>query len=283
MPMSICSLSTKVIQTAVTFQLLRYMVRIWEKERDKTGLVSPIIPLVVYHGRVKWNFSTRFTGLFEDLQPDTLNSLRNYLPEFHYQLTDLSPFSDTEIQGEIWSRIFQLILRYIFDDELGQRLPGILSLAGELAQQGSGLEMLVTILRYVSRAGRGATREDIRRAVMAVIPNDGGVLLKTAAEEWIEEGIAKGFQQGIEQGLEQGIEQGLERGVQAQRTTLGLFLQRRFNPTEPELVTLNQQLSQIHDLDQLTQLFNHALDAADLADFVQRLNPYLPATDQQAP
>ena len=102
---------------------------------------------------------------------------------------------------------------------------------------------------------------------MAVIPNDGGVLMKTAAEEWIDEGIAKG----------------LARGVQAQRTTLGLFLLRRFNPTEPELVTLNQQLLQLHDLDQLTQLFNHALDAADLADFTRRLTPYLPATDQQAP
>jgi len=51
-------------------------------------------------------------------------------------------------------------LRYIFDDELGQRLPGILGLAGELAQQGSGLEMLVTILCYVSRAGRGATHKE---------------------------------------------------------------------------------------------------------------------------
>jgi len=119
----------------------------------------------------------------------------------------------------------------------------------------------------------------IRRAVMAVMPNNGGVLMKTAAEEWIEEGITKGFQQGVEQGIEQGI----ERGVQAQRTTLGLFLQRRFNPTEQALVAINQQLSQIRDLDQLTQLFNHALDAADLADFAQRLTPYLPATDQQVP
>jgi len=34
----------------VAFQLLRYMVRIWENELRQAGSFSPIIPLVVYHG-----------------------------------------------------------------------------------------------------------------------------------------------------------------------------------------------------------------------------------------
>jgi len=37
------------------FQLLRYVVRIWEQRLHQNRKLCPIIPLVVYHGRRKWS------------------------------------------------------------------------------------------------------------------------------------------------------------------------------------------------------------------------------------
>ena len=36
------------------FQLLRYMVRIWESQQRANVELSPIIPLILYHGETKW-------------------------------------------------------------------------------------------------------------------------------------------------------------------------------------------------------------------------------------
>lgn len=48
----------------MAFQLLRYKVRIWEEERLKTGTISPILGVVVYHGIVKWTIPQTFAALF---------------------------------------------------------------------------------------------------------------------------------------------------------------------------------------------------------------------------
>ncbi|WP_082631344.1 Rpn family recombination-promoting nuclease/putative transposase [Gracilibacillus massiliensis] len=42
------------------FQLLKYMMKIWEKKaiKEKTDKLPIIIPLVVYHGENQWNLRT---------------------------------------------------------------------------------------------------------------------------------------------------------------------------------------------------------------------------------
>ncbi len=49
----------------IAFQLLRYLVRIWERDLRQPGLVqlTPISPLVVYHGRAAWAVSIAYLAL----------------------------------------------------------------------------------------------------------------------------------------------------------------------------------------------------------------------------
>jgi hypothetical protein len=89
------------------------------------------------------------------------DALLRFTPHFNFQLVDLSSLSDDEIRGEVWTRIFQLILKYSFDERLSERLPEILGLARELAQQETGLQMIVTILRYVSQTALDMTTEAV--------------------------------------------------------------------------------------------------------------------------
>jgi hypothetical protein len=72
------------------FQLLRYMVRIWEYvlEQHQVTILPPIIPLVVYHGEERWQVDVRFRQLVTACPP-----LADYVPDFRYELYDLSMYS----------------------------------------------------------------------------------------------------------------------------------------------------------------------------------------------
>ena len=82
----------------VSFQLLRYMVKIWEQFLNQKQIykgLHPIIPFVIYHGKAKWKISKQFADLFSPLDP----ILSVYIPDFTYILYDLSHLSDDQIKG----------------------------------------------------------------------------------------------------------------------------------------------------------------------------------------
>jgi hypothetical protein len=149
-------------------------------------------------------------------------------------------------------RVVQLVLKHIFDDDLGERLPAILALVAQVLQQESGLEMLVTILRYVSQAGRNVTGEELRKALTSVLPAEGGTLMQTLAEQWLEQGRAQ--------------------GLVAQRETLLLILRHRFPISDPTLAWLTDQIGKVDDLPRLMQWVNAALSADSLDAFITQMN-----------
>jgi predicted transposase/invertase (TIGR01784 family) len=64
----------------IALHLLRYMIKIWEQEvkQGKARPFSPIIPIVVYHGKSKWKAGPDFYALF-----DLPDGLKAYMPNFH--------------------------------------------------------------------------------------------------------------------------------------------------------------------------------------------------------
>lgn len=191
----------------VAFQLLRYLVQIWQQSlREGAGHLAPVIP-VVYHGSAAWQVGLDFGALFQGPEP-----LRVYWPEFQYHLCDLSAYSDAEIKGEVALRVGLLVLKHIFRDDFEERLPDILTLLWELTEQATGLEYLETILRYVALGTDRVSEEGLRRAVETVFAGQGGTAMRTLAEQWIEQGIQQGRQQGRQQGIQQGRQQGIQQG-----------------------------------------------------------------------
>lgn len=87
------------------FQLLSYLVRIWEK-RLRDGLeLCPIIPLVVYHGEAGWTAARSLHELLGSPQ-----ELAEYQVDFRFPLMDLSGLNDDEIDG---NPILQSTLRLL--------------------------------------------------------------------------------------------------------------------------------------------------------------------------
>jgi len=131
----------------IHLQLLKYMAGIWTLalKQNRSGKLSPIVPLVMYHGKKAWVAPESFSGLFEG----DLDQTRTYIPDFRYLLFDLTRFSDEEIRGTILVRVVLLMLKYVFNPAFEDKLPGIFRLFSDLLRQETGLQTLETLLRYL--------------------------------------------------------------------------------------------------------------------------------------
>ncbi len=232
----------------ISFQLIRYMVRIWETDRREKRPLRPIIPIVVYHGREPWRIATHFGGLFSGDE-----ALRPYWPDFRYELHDLSALSDADIHGAAQLQIGLLVLKYIFDPALRHRLHDIFALFKELSETKTALEYLRTVLYYISKASAHLEPAEMVQAVQAVLQDGGNETMQTVADYWIEQGIEQGIERGIEQGIERGIEQSIVR-----------ILRRRFGDAPPEVTVKLEELT----LPDLETVLDEASVATDLQAFV---------------
>jgi len=78
----------------VLLQILSYMTILWDEQRKKNVSLTPVIPVVIYHGSSSWNVTTHFQGQFDSLN----ESIKPYIPEFNYVLVDLTQIPNDEIE-----------------------------------------------------------------------------------------------------------------------------------------------------------------------------------------
>ncbi|OQY54151.1 MAG: hypothetical protein B6245_21675 [Desulfobacteraceae bacterium 4572_88] len=205
------------------FQMLCYMVRIWEKAvrrhmaeskaRRKAGKKSPpggkplrlphVIPVLICHGRFPWNVPRDFRSLFPP-RPD----LDAHTPDFTYLVCDLSRHSDEEIRGMVILKAGMLLMKHIFSDDLGERLPEILGLLRELSAGRTGPEFLKTMMTYLSGGTDRINKDDLGKAVRSAFPEKGDTLMATIAEQWYQEGEARGEARGKAEGKVEGKAEG---------------------------------------------------------------------------
>jgi predicted transposase YdaD len=104
----------------IAFQLLRYLVRIWEQSRKQGEGLRLILPLVIYHGPTEWRVALDFVALFGDL-PEVL---RPFVPDYRYWMCDLSRYSDEEIKGAITLRVGLLLHKIHYASGVGRAVGG---------------------------------------------------------------------------------------------------------------------------------------------------------------
>jgi predicted transposase/invertase (TIGR01784 family) len=240
----------------IAFQLLRYMVRIWEQSLKQKQSLLPILPLVIYHGRSRWRIPLEFESLLE--VPEVL---KPYVPAYQYWLCDLSQYSDEEIQGVITLRVGLLLLKYIFRADLRHRLGEIIGLVRAISERQTGLEYLEVILRYVANSAERVSEEELRQVVIEVI-EEGGELMPTLVEQW----------------LERGREEGREEGREAALKVLRRLLAHRFGTALDQFDEILQGL----DLVAISQLSEAAFEAESLAEFEVALTKLKPPQNGKA-
>jgi hypothetical protein len=183
----------------VAFQLLRYMVRIWEPiARRRDAKLPPILPLVLYHGRKKWNAPSNLAALIDWKEAELL---KKYTPDFQYFLCDLTDYGPDEIRGALVLQVALLAMKYVFSRDPQPKITEILRLLrGLLSGSESALEYIRTVLLYFSAASKSLTADALRGAVNTTLPEREGWIMSTLADTWIKEGRKEGRKEGIQEG-----------------------------------------------------------------------------------
>ncbi|WP_237915735.1 Rpn family recombination-promoting nuclease/putative transposase [Anaerosalibacter bizertensis] len=184
------------------FYAYKYMIEIWEAKinKEKTYQLPIIIPLVIYHGKDRWNLSTNLGELivgYENLTED----IKKHIPNYEYLIYDLSQYTDDDIKGEAQLRIILTIFRDIFiKDNKGiqESVERAARYLKELEDKQTGIEYFETFIRYIISARPNLTREnmeDMRENVNRIYP-EGSEVIMTIIERYREEGRQEGRLEG---------------------------------------------------------------------------------------
>ncbi len=247
----------------VSFQLLRYMVRIWEQRWRQDEDLCPIVPLILYHGRTRWSSARTIQELV--VCPD---ALRGYLPNFATELYDLSKYSDDELKGQVLLHASLLLLKYIHHDQLPKRLPEILGLFARLSGE-SGMECLRTALIYLTSGSNCVDSNYLTEVIHEALEHEGERLMPTIAEQWIQEGIAKGREEGIAKGRQEGIAKGHLRGrEEGLRSGIRAMLEFRFPKHHVQLTERVEAIGSAKLLTQLLELGKTAPSFLEIQAFL---------------
>ncbi|MFO0715104.1 MAG: Rpn family recombination-promoting nuclease/putative transposase [Sandaracinus sp.] len=103
------------VDEGMAFRLLRYMVRIWERElgeRPTEGLPL-VVPIVVSHAPGGWTAPRRFEELFA--LPHHSHEVLSFVPRFRYVVDDLAKTSSGELEARLLSALAELALSLLRD------------------------------------------------------------------------------------------------------------------------------------------------------------------------
>lgn len=139
----------------VALQLLCNLTRIWERlERDNhgRGLLPPVLPLVVYHGKPKWVVTRRFSGLL-----DASEEMKRELLGFAFGLVDLGEIPGGQLSSEPALMAGLLVLKYCGVEPEGARKRSVAWVLEHLS--GMPEWVLRLAIRYMlKRTGHWTTR-----------------------------------------------------------------------------------------------------------------------------
>ncbi|MDM7273901.1 Rpn family recombination-promoting nuclease/putative transposase [Sulfurihydrogenibium azorense] len=98
----------------VPIQIMYYCASVWEQDLREKKDYTPIIPIVFYHGKQKWNIPKNLQEHFKNFP------LKDYMIDFNYYLIDLSRLDDNYILKNIHDNLCLMATIYtmknIFDD-----------------------------------------------------------------------------------------------------------------------------------------------------------------------
>jgi len=237
----------------MTFRLLRYLVRIWERwctDHPDKDAIPVIVPIVLYHGTKPWSAALSFDAIFD--VPDSVRpAIEPYLVRFAYLLDDLSDVPDERLRARAMTALAKLAsvcFKYARTRaDLVEMLGGWADVLREVAGAAHGLEALALVMRYILLVNDHVEPEALQALLEREVGPQAKDTIVTAGERLIQQGVQQGIQQGVQQGIQQGVQQGIQQGVQqGERTLLLRLLRKRFGnevnaETERRLATASPE------------------------------------------
>lgn len=187
-------------------QLLRYVVRVYDRCLDDNPGVAtlpPIVPIVVHHGPQRWTAPRAVLDLIDlaSLAPEVRRALAPLQPNLRFLLDDLAAMSESQLEqrrATVLSRLTLLLLQFVRSAEARDPVELVarwLGLLRALWDDPAGRHALIALFSYVA-SQLEASRERIMAAA-ALIHEDAQIMGKTIADQFREEGMAKGKTTGM--------------------------------------------------------------------------------------
>lgn len=179
------------------FQLNRYMLTIWEQQLKQKTALTPILPVVLYHGKKRWqkrSLQAYFPQLESELNP--------FLPNFDYVLIDLTTVETKLPQlHSDFARLTGLLLQYSRRRrDLIRVLEPHTQLIQNLISFSNGRVFIETTFIYLNWSSSLTTSEVI--AIFNRISTEAGTIAMSAAQKLINEGIEKGIRAMLKLGMD---------------------------------------------------------------------------------
>jgi predicted transposase/invertase (TIGR01784 family) len=189
-------------ETFPHLQLLGYMLKIWETQIKQKQSITPIIPIIFYHGKQKWVKQT-FDTYFDEID----ETLHNFIPKFEYQLVDTFEYSDDEIIklfSNLQLQMGLLILKNIYNEQkIIQEVDKIFGEINQLLQTEQGEQFFEAIVSYLYYATNLETPKMVEK-MRTISPNAGEKFVSTAMRLEMK-GIEKGIKKVAYSLLKQGV------------------------------------------------------------------------------
>jgi predicted transposase/invertase (TIGR01784 family) len=193
----------------LSFRLLRYQVRIWERfAAEHPGeLLPPILPLVLYHGKRAWPYSREFADLLS-VTGSSSESLRRLGPRQRFHLVDLTSWPDRDLHRLATTTLARLVLISLkharHSEDLSDRLIAVAEMFQEILEAPHGLTALARVLRYILLVSDHVTPRELRGMLQRHVHQQAGEIAMSVGERLIAKGHAKGLEKGREEGREEG-------------------------------------------------------------------------------
>jgi predicted transposase/invertase (TIGR01784 family) len=92
-------------------QMLRYLTGIWyEEKRNNANYLTPVIPILIYHGTPSWKKDNNMSMCFENSLSE---DLKDFIPMYKYILFDLNNVDDKKLIGNIQYIVAIKIMKHI--------------------------------------------------------------------------------------------------------------------------------------------------------------------------
>jgi predicted transposase/invertase (TIGR01784 family) len=179
--------------------------------KRRTYFLPVVIPIVFYHGKSPYYFSTDIGDLFGEHKAWAPIALKPF------KLIDVNQIDDEEIKKHEWLGVLEYVQKYIGTKDLFYRLINIIPLFNQLEIKGAQWYIIST-LKYAFSAGALADSQVVQTLLLDKLSFNTRREMMTYAEylkqEARQEGLQKGLQKGVQKGIQQGKQLGKSEAVQ---------------------------------------------------------------------
>lgn len=194
----------------MAFRMLRYVMRIWDRylaEHPEATRLPAVIPLVVHHNRRPWSGPTEVLELL-DLDGDTVEAAREYLPRFRFLLDDLARLDQQALRARPLTpqaRMTLLLKIAVGNARLADDLRSWADDLRAILRRPGGYDDFVALVTYIETVGEAPTEE--LNDLFTQLGPDAKETYVTTAEMLRAEGRAQGEAQGEARGRAEALVQ----------------------------------------------------------------------------